>query len=154
MELYAVSRAGYQISSRYHEQPSVRYLQRLTASVKKLDDIQFFSQIFDNVKQDQRICVILFDEIYVKKMLSFHGSEIFGYALNQDEIQQRKERNAKKALNQAANSEKKSEKAKKKSEKATKKEAKSVEKSEKANEGNSTECKKRKGNDAKRENFD
>ena len=38
--------------------------------------------VFCNVEERQRICILLIDEVYVKPVLMYHGGTIFGKAIN------------------------------------------------------------------------
>ena len=127
-ESYVVSRSAYELNSAYYEQASTKLLQRLTSSVSKFDEVTYYSKIFDNFENDRKICCILFDEIYVKKMLQYHGGKVFGLALNQNEIIAKKQKAAQKLKNKELkaieNENKKAEKEKKAALKAEQKKAK------------------------------
>ena len=62
--------------------PSVRTLRKLTSKVGKLNDKEFVSNIFPNLDEKQRKCIVLVDEVYVKPSLQYHGGHIFGKAAN------------------------------------------------------------------------
>ena len=62
--------------------PSVRVLQNLTSKVINLSDKKFLAEIFNNVSDEQKECVLMVDEVCVKKFLSYHGGKLFGRATN------------------------------------------------------------------------
>ena len=61
---------------------SIQTLTRITSHVSKLTEGTFLARVFRNVTDMQKLCIILHDEIYVKKMLLYHGGTIFGKAVN------------------------------------------------------------------------
>ena len=81
-EYFATSRTLYRRLRDDYKLPSVQTLTNLTSKVSKLSDANFIHKIFNSILQNQRECIILFDEIYVKKMLLYHGGSIFGKAAN------------------------------------------------------------------------
>ena len=38
--------------------------------------------VFDNINDGQKSCILLLDEVYVKPMLTYHGGNTFGHAVN------------------------------------------------------------------------
>ena len=60
----------------------MRVLQNLTSKVNNLFDKKFIEEIFNNVSDEQKECVLMVDEIYVKKFRSYHGGKLFGRATN------------------------------------------------------------------------
>ena len=56
------------------ELPGITTLTRLTSKVNKIDDTQLLKNVFDNVEERQRTCIILLDEVYVKPSLMYHGA--------------------------------------------------------------------------------
>merc|ERR1712074_514765 len=78
MEVYSTSRPAYQAIGEHHVQPPVSNLKRLTSRVKKLDEKEFHKSIWDSYTDDQKYCVVLFDEVYIRKSLLYHGGEVFG----------------------------------------------------------------------------
>ena len=57
-------------------------LTRLILFAKSYDDVTYYSKIFLNLTDQQKTCIFLLDEVYVKSMLQYHGSEVFGQAIN------------------------------------------------------------------------
>ena len=85
-DCYAISRAAYKSIYNYLPIPGVKTLQRLTSSISKLDDEIYFSKIFKDVSKENRIVVLLHDEIYVREQYLYHGGTVFGEALNKEEV--------------------------------------------------------------------
>ena len=54
----------------------------MTSSTKRYDDVAFYSKVFSNLLNQQKTCIVLIDEVYIKSMLQYHGGEVFGQALN------------------------------------------------------------------------
>ena len=86
-DCYAISRAAYKSIYNYLPIPGVKTLQRLTSSISKLDDEIYFSKIFKDVSKENRIVVLLHDEIYVREQYLYHGGTVFGEALNKEEVE-------------------------------------------------------------------
>ena len=78
----ATSKSCYEKMRIDYQIPSTRVLRSLTSKVSKLSDQKFISKIFSNLEENQRSCIILVDEVYVKPSLQFHGGGIFGKAEN------------------------------------------------------------------------
>ena len=76
----ATSKSCYEKMRIDYQIPSTRVLRSLTSKVSKLSDQKFISKIFSNLEENQRSCIILVDEVYVKPSLQFHGGGIFGKA--------------------------------------------------------------------------
>ena len=55
---------------------------RLTSATKRYDDISYYTRMFSNLPSEQRTCVLLVDEVYIKCLLQYHGGEVFGQAAN------------------------------------------------------------------------
>ena len=60
----------------------MKTLTRLSSKVKKTEDIQLLKNVFGNI-EEQRTCILLIDEVYVKPALMYHGGTIFGKAVNE-----------------------------------------------------------------------
>ena len=58
--------------------PSIRTLTRITSKVSKIDETKFMELAFRQVREDQKYCILFHDEVYIKKMLLYHGGTIFG----------------------------------------------------------------------------
>ena len=81
-EYYATSRTTYNRLRNDLKLPSVRVLQNITSKVNNLSDKKFIDEIFSNVSDKQKECVVMVDEVYVKKYQSYHGGKLFGRAMN------------------------------------------------------------------------
>ena len=53
--------------------PSLATLGRMTSKVSKLNKKSFLLSIFNTLNTNQKGCIILHDEVYIKKMLLYHG---------------------------------------------------------------------------------
>ena len=69
--MYKRLRADYNL-------PSVQTLTRITSKLSKSDEPSFLKSVFDSVDDNQKMCVLLQDEVYVKKTLLYHGGTVFG----------------------------------------------------------------------------
>ena len=76
---FALSRTSYNRLRQDFELPSIATLTRMTSSTKQYDDIGYYSQVFENLPDRQKNCIVLVDEVYVKSMLQYHGGEVFGH---------------------------------------------------------------------------
>ena len=81
-EYFARSRSLYQQLRNDFQLPSVSTLTKITSKVSNIDDITFMKGVFDNINDGQKSCILLLDEVYVKPMLTYHGGNIFGHAVN------------------------------------------------------------------------
>ena len=72
-EYFAISRYLYKHLRRDYQLPSVSTLTRITSKVSKESENTFLKSVFNSVDDNQKLSVILHDEIYVKKMLLCHG---------------------------------------------------------------------------------
>ena len=79
---YATSKSCYEKFRADYKLPSVRTLRKLTSKDSKLNDKEFASNIFSNLDEKQRKCIVLVDEVYVKPSLQCHGGHIFGKVAN------------------------------------------------------------------------
>ena len=84
-EYFCTSRCLYSKLRHDYSLPSIRTLTRLTSQVGKLDESGFLKNVFSALPDEQKVCSIIFDEVYVKKALLFHGGTLFGKALNNPE---------------------------------------------------------------------
>ena len=85
-DYYAHSRSMYRKLRKDLKLPSERTLQTLTSKVSKVSDKIFVKSVFANVTGRQKKCVILIDEIYIKKMMLYHGGSLYGKAVNNPEL--------------------------------------------------------------------
>ena len=81
-EYFCTSRALYTKLRQDYAFPSIRTLTRITSKVGKLDECCFLKNVFENLTECKKLCALMFDEVYVKKALLFHGGSVFGKALN------------------------------------------------------------------------
>ena len=82
-QYFATSRTLYHKLRIDYQLPSVQTLTKITSKVAKLDETAFGRSVFNAVKDEkQRMCVVLQDEVYVKKMLLYHGGQIFGKSVD------------------------------------------------------------------------
>ena len=86
-EYFCTSRALYSKLRQDYKLPSIPTLTNLTSKVGKLDENKFMDTVFSSLPQAMKTCVLVFDEVYAKKSLSFHGGSMFGRAVNKpDEL--------------------------------------------------------------------
>ena len=81
-EYFATSRALYNRLKDDYKLPEPRTLTRITSRVSKITDKNYVKQVFNALDEEKRHCILLFDEVYVKKMMSYHGGSVFGKAAN------------------------------------------------------------------------
>ena len=83
---YSCSRSLYGKLRKDFKLPSIKTLSSLTSKVNKLSDQKFINQVFGNLEERQKKCIILIDEMYLKKMLLYHGGKTTGKAENKPEL--------------------------------------------------------------------
>ena len=81
-EYFATSRSLYNRLKLDYQLPSIQTLTRITSKVSKLGELDFLQRIFNSIEENQKECTIIFDEVYVKQMMLYHGGIIFGKACN------------------------------------------------------------------------
>ena len=81
-QYFATSRSLYKRLINDYQLPSVSTLTRITTKVSKVEDVPFLKRVLDTTEKKQKHCVLLHDEVYVKKMLLYHGGTVFGKAQN------------------------------------------------------------------------
>ena len=81
-EYFATSRALYSKLVKDFPLPSIRTLTRLTAKVDKIEDISFIKNVLNQLPPEQRCCILLVDEVYIKPSLTYHGGRVFGKAVD------------------------------------------------------------------------
>lgn len=81
-EYFATSRCLYNRLRRDYQLPSITTLTRITSKVSKVSEVPFLKSVFESIESNQKLCVILHDEVYVKQMLLYHGGALFGRAVN------------------------------------------------------------------------
>ena len=85
-EYFVTSRSLYNRLRHDYKLPSVKTLTNLTSKVAKLDDLNFLGDIFSKLSDNQKKCIIIVDEIYIKISLQYHGGSLFGFAENSDKL--------------------------------------------------------------------
>ena len=74
----ATSRSLYNRLRIDYQLLSIKTLTRITSKVSTLNETCFMRSVFITVKENQKQCVIMQDEIYVKKKLLYYGGILFG----------------------------------------------------------------------------
>lgn len=72
----------YETLRRDYQLPSISTLTRITSKVAKLDEANYAVAVFRGLEERQRLCILLHDEVYVKKMMLFHGGQVFGRSVD------------------------------------------------------------------------
>ena len=83
---YAVSRSLYERLRNDYQLPSVSTLARITSSCNKKSSSEFLKTVFESSDNERKPCILLHDEVYIKKSLQYHGGEIFGKAVNDSSL--------------------------------------------------------------------
>ena len=67
--------------------PSIRTSTRTTSKVGKVAEIEFLASIFKNLSPCQQRCIIiiLWNEIYIKPALTYHGGKFFDRTIDHPE---------------------------------------------------------------------
>ena len=65
-----------------YQLPSIRTLTRITSKVACVEDITLLKSVLHNLPVLQRRCVLLWDEVYIKSSLTYHGGTLFGKAVD------------------------------------------------------------------------
>ena len=82
-EYFATARCLYNLLRKDYQLPSIKTLTRITSKVSKLSESSFLNKVFDSVdNENQKLCLIIHDEVYVKKMMLYHGGRLFGKAVD------------------------------------------------------------------------
>ena len=79
---YALSRSSYQKMRNDFKMPSISTLSNITSSCNKQTSSMFLQNVIGSIEDSKRACVLLHDEVYIKKSMLYHGGEIFGRATN------------------------------------------------------------------------
>ena len=66
-EYFSMSKSLYKQLRNDFQLPSISTLQRITSRVSKDDEIQLLTHVFQPLHDKQKICILLHDEVYVKK---------------------------------------------------------------------------------------
>ena len=83
-EYFALSRSLYNQLRNDFQLPSIATLTHITSKVSNIDDNAFICSIFSKLNNGQKQCILLIDEVYVKPMLTYHGGQLFGKAVNDE----------------------------------------------------------------------
>ena len=75
---FSTSRALYDRLRNDYQILSISLLTRITSKISNINENKFIFSIFNSLSDKQKLCIILHDEIYVKKSLLYHGGTIFG----------------------------------------------------------------------------
>ena len=75
---FATSRALYRNLRNDYQLPSISTLTHLTSAVSKVDEQEFVQRVFQKLDGDEKLSMILHDEVYVKKMLLYSGGTLIG----------------------------------------------------------------------------
>ena len=77
---FVISRSLYQKMRKDLQLPSIATSTRITSTCAKKCSSSLLNTVFSSVENSQKVCVMLVDEVYVKKSLQFHNGEVFGKA--------------------------------------------------------------------------
>ena len=77
-QYFVLSRSLYHRLRIDYQLPSVQTLTKITSKVAKLDETAFGRAVFNSLDEKLRNCIVLQDEVYVKKMMLYHGGQVFG----------------------------------------------------------------------------
>ena len=81
-EYFVTSRALYNRLRKDFQLLSITTLTRLTSEISKIDENTFLQSVFKNLESCQKYCTILHGEVYVKKMMLYHGGVLFGKSVD------------------------------------------------------------------------
>ena len=81
-EYFAKLRGCYKLLRNDYELPSISTLTRLTSKVSNIGDSSFVRSVFHSLNDEQKNCILLIDEVYVKPLLSYHGGKLFGNSVS------------------------------------------------------------------------
>ena len=62
--------------------PSIRTLQRITSKVANVDEQKFLLNVLKTLPEHQKQCILIWDEMYVKSAITYHGGSIFGKSVD------------------------------------------------------------------------
>lgn len=79
---FATSRSLYHRLRKDFQLPSIQTLTRITSKVAKYDESAYAGAAFRALDERQRLCILLHDEVYVKKMMLYHGGQVFGRSVD------------------------------------------------------------------------
>ena len=78
----ALSRTLYQKMRNDFKYPSVSTLTNITSSCSKQTTLKFLQNVLSYLDSAKKMCVLLHDEVYIKKSMQYHGGKIFGRVAN------------------------------------------------------------------------
>ena len=84
-EYFATYRSVYSRLQQDFQLPRICTLTRITSKVRKVAETEFLSSIFKNLSPCQRLCIVLWNKIYIKPALTYHGGKLFGRAIDHSE---------------------------------------------------------------------
>ena len=79
---YATSRTLYNSLRDDFQLLSLATLGRMMSKVSKLNEKSFLLYIFITLDTSQKGCIILHDEVYIKKMLLYHSKQLFSKSVD------------------------------------------------------------------------
>ena len=79
---YSKSRTLYYRLRKDFQLPWLATLGRITSKVSKLNEKSFLLSIFNSSNTSQKGCIVLHHVIYMKKMLLYHGEQLFGKSVD------------------------------------------------------------------------
>ena len=82
-EYFVTSRSTYNKIRDVFKLPSVRTLSDLTSKVSKSDDF-IFLDIFCKVPENQKMCILLIDGVYIKAILLYYGGNLLVFSENSE----------------------------------------------------------------------
>ena len=85
LEYFATSRSLYSRLQQDFQLPNIRTLTRITSKVGEVTETEFLASIFKKLSPCQWRCIIVWDEIYSKPVLTYHGGKLFARAINHPE---------------------------------------------------------------------
>ena len=85
-DYFATSRSLYRKIRIDFQFPSESTLCRITSTFSKQNSGDLIANVFNTLSEKHSVCVLLHDEIYIKKMLQFHEGQIFGKAVNDSSL--------------------------------------------------------------------
>ncbi|RUS83569.1 hypothetical protein EGW08_008675 [Elysia chlorotica] len=60
--------------------PGLTTLRKVTRAARNLEDEKLFRSVFSQMREGNRGCILIVDEIYVKASIAYRGGQLFGYA--------------------------------------------------------------------------
>ena len=82
LQYFATSRALYSRLRKDFQLPSISTLTKITSKVKNIDEQKFLLRVFKNLPHHQKQCIVIWNEMYIKSALTYHGGTIFGKSID------------------------------------------------------------------------